>query len=229
MPRVLVIDDDRAILALAKEAISPIADVVTESTAREGLEQLHRGDIDVVLLDIRLPDRNGLAVYCEIRELDRRIPVIFMTIEAASGTVIEAMQLGAFDYIAKPLSVEPLRNLVETAIKQRQISSVPVAISANEEDWGGSGERRNLDFRTRLSHQNLNLVRRPRQGHGERFMRKAVPNEEEALAGRNGRKELEVPFLKEDGVGSQVRLPDFKIFRPGGEGIPPRRSVHRGA
>ncbi len=183
MPRVLVIDDDRAILALAKEAISPIADVVTESTAREGLEQLHRGDIDVVLLDIRLPDRNGLAVYCEIRDIDRRIPVIFMTIEAASGTVIEAMQLGAFDYIAKPLSVEPLRNLVETAIKQRQISSVPVAISANEEDWGGSGERfigrspAMLDvFKAigKVSQQDVPILIRGESGTGKELAARAI-------------------------------------------------------
>ena len=69
--------------------------------------------------DIQLPDQNGLAVYCEIRELDRRIPVIFMTVEAASNTAIEAIQFGAFHYIAKPLSVGPLFNLVEKAIEQR--------------------------------------------------------------------------------------------------------------
>ena len=92
------------------------------------------------MLDIQLPDQNGLAVYCEIREFDRRIPVVFMTIEAASSTAIEAMQLGAFDYIGKPLSVEPLRDLIEKAIEQRQISSVPVAISADDTSPDDSGE-----------------------------------------------------------------------------------------
>jgi len=140
MPSLLVIDDDRAILALAEKALSPIADITTASTARVGLDLLRRGDFDAVLLDIQLPDQNGLAVYCEIREHDRRIPVIFMTIEAASNTAIEAMQLGAFDYIGKPLSVEPLRDLVEKAIEQRQISSVPVAISADDEGGEQSGE-----------------------------------------------------------------------------------------
>jgi len=140
MPNLLVIDDDRGILALAKKSLAPIADVVTAATAAEGLDKLRAGAFDAVLLDIQLPDQNGLAVYCEIRELDRRIPVIFMTIEATSGTAIEAMQLGAFDYIAKPLSVEPLRDLVEKAINQRQISSVPVAISADDEASDESAE-----------------------------------------------------------------------------------------
>jgi two-component system nitrogen regulation response regulator GlnG len=113
---------------------------VTASTAAEGLEKLRQGDFDVVLLDIQLPDQNGLAVYCEIREHDRRVPVIFITIDAASHTAIEAMQLGAFDYIGKPITVERLRVLVEKAIQQRQVSSVPVGISAEDENSGDSAE-----------------------------------------------------------------------------------------
>ncbi len=140
MPKLLVIDDDRTILALAEKTLTPIADVVTASTAGDGLEKLRSGSFDAVLLDIQLPDQNGLAAYCEIREFDRRIPVIFMTVEAASETAIEAMQLGAFDYIAKPLSVDPLRDLVERAIEQRQISSVPVAISADDESSDQTAE-----------------------------------------------------------------------------------------
>jgi DNA-binding NtrC family response regulator len=140
MPRLLVIDDDRAILALAQKSLAPIAEVTAAATASEGLEELSRGSFDAVLLDIQLPDQNGLAVYCDIREHDRRIPVIFMTVEAASNTAIEAMQLGAFDYIAKPLSVEPLRELVEKAIEQRQISSIPVAISADDAEVDESAE-----------------------------------------------------------------------------------------
>lgn len=140
MPSLLVIDDDRAILALADRALAPIADITTAANAADGLDKLRRGSFDAVLLDIQLPDQNGLAVYCEIREHDRRIPVIFMTVEAASNTAIEAMQLGAFDYIAKPLSVDPLRDLVEKAIEQRQLSSVPVAISADDEGNDQSAE-----------------------------------------------------------------------------------------
>lgn len=140
MPNLLVIDDDRTILALAEKALAPIADISVAANAADGLELLRSQEFDAVLLDIQLPDQNGLAVYCEIREHDRRIPVIFMTVEAASKTAIEAMQLGAFDYIAKPLNVESLRDLVEKAIEQRQISSVPVAISADAEGDGNSAE-----------------------------------------------------------------------------------------
>ncbi len=140
MPSLLVIDDDRAVLALTEKTLAPIADITSASNAADGLQKLRSGSFDAVLLDIQLPDQNGLGVYCEIREHDRRIPVIFMTVEAASNTAIEAMQLGAFDYIAKPLNVEPLRDLVEKAIEQRQICSVPVAISADDEGGDQSVE-----------------------------------------------------------------------------------------
>jgi DNA-binding NtrC family response regulator len=140
MPHVLVIDDDRAIHLLAQKSLAPIADVTVAATADEGIRLLKRGSYDAVLLDIVLPDRNGLAMYCEIRDHDRRLPVIFMTVEATSQTAIEAMQMGAFDYLAKPLSVDPLRDLVEKAIEQRQISCVPVAISADNDVPLNAGE-----------------------------------------------------------------------------------------
>ncbi len=140
MPKILVVDDDRSIHLLAEKSLAPIADVYTADTADRGLAMVRQHDFDAVLLDIVLPDRNGLAMYCEIRELDRRLPVIFMTIEATSQTAIEAMQLGAFDYLAKPLSVDPLRDLVEKAIDQRKISSVPVAIAAEDDIADDSSE-----------------------------------------------------------------------------------------
>lgn len=133
MPKVLVVDDDRTILLLVQKTLAPIAEVVTAENAETGLKLVGTGKFDAVLLDIQLPDQNGLAAYCEIREYDHRLPVIFMTVEAASHTAIEAMQLGAFDYLAKPLSVDQLRELVEKAIEQRKLSSVPVAISADED------------------------------------------------------------------------------------------------
>src|SRR6056297_1336359 len=140
MPSLLVIDDDRSILAFVEKSLAAIADVEIAANGADGLEKFRSGQFDAVLLDIQLPDQNGLAVYCELRELDRQIPIIFMTVDAASDTAIEAMQLGAFDYIAKPLSSEPLRDLVEKAIEQRQISSVPVAISADDESDDHSAE-----------------------------------------------------------------------------------------
>ena len=140
MPTVLVIDDDRSLFLLVRKALAGIAEVVTATTGEEGVSLAKEQRFDAVLLDIMLPDRNGLAVFCEIHEFDRRLPVIFMTVEAASTSAIEAMQLGAFDYLAKPLAVSNLRKLVAQAIEQRELASVPVAIVADEEVAKDPGE-----------------------------------------------------------------------------------------
>jgi two-component system nitrogen regulation response regulator GlnG len=183
MPSVLVIDDDPSIFLLTRRALDGIADIVTASTADEGLELINRQHFDAVLLDIMLPDRNGLAVYCEINEQDRRLPVIFMTVEAASGTAIEAMQLGAFDYLAKPLAVSTLRSLVSRAIEQRELASVPVAIVADEELAKESGELfigRSLPmldvFKAigRVAKQNVPVLVRGESGTGKELVARAL-------------------------------------------------------
>src|SRR5688572_6737646 len=72
---------------------------------------------DVVLLDQRLPDASGLEVYQEIRRLDARIPVIFITVAKNADMAIEAMQEGAYDYLFKPVDINHLREVVNAAIE----------------------------------------------------------------------------------------------------------------
>ncbi len=179
---VLVVDDDRTVLMLASRALSSIADVTTAETADHALELIRRRKFDAVLLDIGLPDRSGLATYCEIKEMDRRLPVIFMTIEATSGTAIEAMQLGAFDYLAKPLSVAPLRDLVDKAIVQRRLATVPVALSPNDEKQGsselfiGRSEAMLEVFKAigRVAKQNVPVLIRGESGTGKELVARAL-------------------------------------------------------
>ena len=106
MPMLLVIDDDPAILLVFRRAFAD-SDVAlrTAATAREGLEAVTQHRPDVVLLDVRLPDMTGLELYRAIRQLDGMLPVIFITAGGSSDTVIEAMKLGAYDYLQKPLDL----------------------------------------------------------------------------------------------------------------------------
>src|SRR5262245_60734065 len=103
MSKLLVIDDDPAVLAVFRRAFKDgdVA-VITAETARAGLEALTEHHPDVALLDIQLPDLSGLELFKQIRQRDSTIPVIFITASGSSETVIQAMKLGAFDYLAKP-------------------------------------------------------------------------------------------------------------------------------
>ena len=64
---------------------------------------------DVILLDLRLPDQSGLEVYQQIRSIDARIPVIFVTVAKGANAAIEAMKEGAYDYLFKPLDLNQLK------------------------------------------------------------------------------------------------------------------------
>ena len=66
---------------------------------------------DVVLLDLRLPDRTGLEVYEKIRAVDARIPVVFVTLSKTADAAIEAAKRGAFAYLFKPLDPAQIRRV----------------------------------------------------------------------------------------------------------------------
>src|SRR5215467_4858067 len=98
MPKLLVIDDEPSILHAFRRAFrDPAMQLLTASTAAEGLALTLTSRPDVILLDIHLPDQSGLDTFRNIREIDARIPVIFITGHGTTETAIEAMQLGAYD------------------------------------------------------------------------------------------------------------------------------------
>ena len=108
MATILVIDDELSILHAFRRAFDDPDDVLlTAPDAAEGLEVVARSRPDVVVLDLNLPDMSGLEVFDRIRRIDARIPVIFITGQGTTETAIEAMKLGAFDYLLKPLDVGP--------------------------------------------------------------------------------------------------------------------------
>jgi DNA-binding NtrC family response regulator len=137
--RLLVIDDERSVTYLVCQAFKASSvDVMTADNGEDALAALDDGPIDVVLLDIVLPDDSGLELYQRIRQHDARVPVIFMTGQGTSDTAIDAMKLGAYDYIVKPLDVARLRDLVEQALESRRLIYAPVRLNdGNDETTAG--------------------------------------------------------------------------------------------
>src|SRR5437773_990343 len=97
MAHVLLIDDDPVVVPeQARQAFpAPRYRVEVAGTGAEGLERIGAGPPDVILLDLRLPDQSGLEVYRQIRQIDTRIPVIFVTLAKTADAAIEAMSQGA--------------------------------------------------------------------------------------------------------------------------------------
>src|SRR5262249_40981477 len=142
MPHLLLIDDDPALMPgqVRRSFPAPEYRVEVAVTGAEGLDRVIAEPPDVILLDLRLPDQPGLEVYRQIRRIDARIPVIFITIVKGADAAIEAMKEGAFDYLFKPFDPESLRQVVREALEvSRQMRSPAVIAKADPDpDVDGS-------------------------------------------------------------------------------------------
>jgi two-component system nitrogen regulation response regulator GlnG len=141
MAHVLLIDDDPELIAeQVRHAFPPPAHrVEVARTGADGLVRVRESPPDVVLLDLRLPDRPGLEVFEEIRATDARVLVVFVTLSKAADAAIEAMRRGAFDYLFKPLDPAQLRRVVGEAVEVARRMREPAVLTETppEEDACG--------------------------------------------------------------------------------------------
>lgn len=118
--RILILDDEETLCYFLKESLEEKGyQAVTAYTAREGLEVVTRQQIDLVLLDLRLPDGDGLHVLYEIKKVDSDLPVIVLTGHAAVDSAVQAMKLGAYDYLEKPINLAELSMTVAKALESQ--------------------------------------------------------------------------------------------------------------
>ena len=111
--RILIIDDEETLCYFLKESLEQKGyQAWAAHTAGDGLEQLATQGVDLVLLDLKLPDGEGLDVLSEIRKVDVELPVIVLTGHAAVETAVRAMKLGAYDYLEKPVNLAQLTSSV---------------------------------------------------------------------------------------------------------------------
>src|SRR5919197_1672204 len=120
-PVVLVVDDDPGVRASFQLILDQDYEVVEAANGRVALELLASRQIDLVLLDIRLPEMDGIEVLERIKALDEGIEVILATAVRTVRTAVAAMKLGAFDYLTKPIEDEELLTLVRRALDKRSL------------------------------------------------------------------------------------------------------------
>jgi two-component system, NtrC family, response regulator AtoC len=142
MAHFLIIDDDPGLL---REKVShlfppPTHQVESASTGAEGLQRLSVALPDVVLLDLRLPDQSGLEVLTGIRQIDARIPVVFVTVARSADSAIEAMRQGAYDYLLKPLDLQILGRVIQEALKVARLMREPAVVADTPPDDDLAGD-----------------------------------------------------------------------------------------
>lgn len=116
-PRVLVVDDEDNVLQSVKIVLEDDFELCFALSAAEARKQLKDIEIDIVLLDIGLPDINGLDFLLEIQKDYDHLPVIILTADNSAQSALRALRQGAYNYINKPYDVDDLRNQVARAIE----------------------------------------------------------------------------------------------------------------
>jgi len=120
-PTILVVDDELG----ARQSLEVILEddyrVLSAESGREALEVLQRESIDLILLDVNMPDMDGLEVLRRIREQDEALDVIMVSALNLARKAVDAIKLGAYDYITKPYEPEDILSTVHRAISKQKL------------------------------------------------------------------------------------------------------------
>jgi len=118
--KVLVIDDDQDVLEFLRAFFINLGHtVVLKDNGKDGLKEIVLNPPDLVLLDIMMPDKDGLSLLKEIKEVDREVSVAMITAYKDAERVIEAFRLGALDCLLKPFNIDYIINTVLPKVNVR--------------------------------------------------------------------------------------------------------------
>ena len=144
MSKLLLIDDEEDVrYSFQRIFDSPEIELATASSGEEGLKVIPKFKPDLVLMDIRMGGMNGLETLRRIRAADPKLLVILMTAYGTTQTAIEAMKLGAYDYLLKPFDVPKLKEIVASALKaardMKQVVSYQPLLESEDYELGFVG------------------------------------------------------------------------------------------
>jgi len=113
---ILIVEDEAIVRESLKDWLKDIYQVATAETGEEALELIAKKNFDILIVDVRLPEKSGLEVIKEVKEIRPNIKCIVITAYPSVELAVEAMKLGAVDYLVKPVAPERLEELICEAL-----------------------------------------------------------------------------------------------------------------
>jgi two-component system response regulator AtoC len=179
---VLVIDDDKMIRSFLENILSEDGyEVLAAATGAEGEATLRAKPVDVVLLDLMLPDEDGISVLRKIKQEEPNVQVILLTAYGAVESAVEAMRLGAYDYIDKPSDVSKLKLIIGRALKEltmrREIERLRQQSGTYLHDWivGESKQMHHIaQLVTKVAQGNATVLIQGESGTGKEIVANTI-------------------------------------------------------
>lgn len=149
---ILVVDDDPDVLDATSLMLGEFGYSVTaSSSAKDAIQKIRSDHIDVVVTDIVMPEVSGINLLEKVHTIDPEIPVILMTAYADMEKVINALKMGAFDFIIKPFSIELLAHSVEKAVNFNRMTRM-------EKEYRHLLEEFNQEIESLISERTMSLM-----------------------------------------------------------------------
>lgn len=182
--RVLIVDDESDIRWVLNRLLKEKKlDVVEAGDGRRALDLLLNEDFSLALLDINIPEKDGLEVLTELKESGIVTPVIIMTAQSTMQNAIEAMKRGAFDYITKPFDIDEIDLLVDRALEFKGLKREVVSLKerlherwADETHFVGKSKAVEGLFKTvgRIAPKDVSVILQGESGTGKELLAKLI-------------------------------------------------------
>ena len=117
--KILVVDDEEGPREAIRMILKDTYQVIPEDNAAKAMERIVKGDVDIVALDIKMPNVNGLELLQNIKKSAPDVEVFLITGFPSVSTAIEAMQYGAYDYVMKPFDKDAVLGVVRRGLNRR--------------------------------------------------------------------------------------------------------------
>ncbi len=209
--RVLVVDDEAGVRESLRMVLRGDCELVLAANADEALRVLRGTPPDLMLLDLMMPGRTGLELLEEVSALPEAPPVVVLTGTTTLSTAVEAMKLGAADYLTKPFEVEALRIKVRRMLDrrnlEREVEELRARVEARERlgDLIGGSDPMQRVFRTlrRLAESGSTVLLRGESGTGKELAARAIHDLGPRSAG---------PFVPVNCAGIPETLIESELF-----------------